>query len=74
MICLKKCVMNINQMKESLCLLGKGSIPQRQAELQASLDFIDRKQQCCRDVLDKRIPYRSILILSTGADEGTSCL
>ncbi|MGN0762924.1 MAG: MerR family transcriptional regulator, partial [Aristaeellaceae bacterium] len=79
-----------DQMKEylSLCLLGEGSIPQRQAmlerqretllarqaELQASLDFIDRKQQFYRDVLDKRIPYRSNLTPSAGADKSPVCL
>ena len=80
LICLKKCGMSMEQMKEylSLCLLGEGSIPQRQAmlarqretllarqaELQSSLDFIDRKQQFYRDVQAGRVPYRSSLTRS----------
>ena len=80
LICLKKCGMSMEQMKEdlSLCLLGEGSIPQRQAmlarqretllarqaELQSSLDFIDRKQQFYRDVQTGRVPYRSSLTRS----------
>lgn len=84
LICLKKCGMSMAQMKEylTLCLLGEASIPQRQAmlarqremllarqaELQASLDFIDRKQEFYRDVQAGRIPYQSNLISHAGAD------
>ncbi|MGN0763652.1 MAG: MerR family transcriptional regulator [Aristaeellaceae bacterium] len=86
LICLKKCGMSMEQMKEylTLCLLGEASIPQRQAmlarqremllarqaELQASLDFIDRKQEFYRDVQAGRIPYQSNLIRHAGADGG----
>ncbi|MGN0970952.1 MAG: MerR family transcriptional regulator [Aristaeellaceae bacterium] len=88
LICLKKCGMSMAQMKEylSLCLLGEGSIPQRQAmlaqqrelllarqaELQASLDFIDRKQQFYRDVQEGRTPYRSNLTRPAAADAACS--
>ncbi|MGN0747881.1 MAG: MerR family transcriptional regulator [Aristaeellaceae bacterium] len=75
--CLKKCGMSMEQMKAYLLLCQRGieSIPERQAllaqqretllarqaELQASLDFIDRKQQFYRDVLEGRSPYHSHL-------------
>ena len=75
--CLKKCGMSMEQMKAYLllCQRGEESIPERQAmlarqreallarqaELQASLDFIDRKQQFYQDVLEGRMPYRSHL-------------
>lgn len=75
--CLKKCGMSIDTMKEylALCLQGESSIPQRQAmlavqkkellenmvQLQASLDYIQWKQQFYEDVLAGRVAYVSNL-------------
>lgn len=76
--CLKRCGISLAEMKVflQLCLLGESSIPQRQEflaekketllasirELEASIDYIDSKQQFYQDVLDGKIPYRSNLI------------
>ena len=73
--CLKRCGMSLEEMKTymTLCLEGESSIPRRremlaaqreqllirQAEVQASLAFIDRKQQFYADVLEGKKPYVS---------------
>lgn len=60
----------------ALCLEGESSIMERKAmlakkrdalllkqqEIQASIDFIDHKQQLYDDIIDKKIPYHSYLI------------
>lgn len=76
--CLKKCGMSLKEIKAyiALCLEGESTIPERQAmlskkrdalllkqkEIQASIDFIDYKQQLYDDILNKKIPYHSSLI------------
>ena len=73
--CLKKCGMSLKEIKAyiALCLEGESSIMERKAmlakkrdalllkqqEIQASIDFIDHKQQLYDDILDKKIPYHS---------------
>ena len=79
--CLKNCGMGIQEMRDyrDLCLIGKASIPERKemlakkrAELEeelkrieASMDYIDRKQEFFDDVLAGRTPYTSNLICVT---------
>ena len=76
--CLKNCGMSIHEMRQyiELCLQGESSIPQRKiilnqkradlllkmAELQASVDYIDRKQRFYDDVLSGKTKYTSNLI------------
>ena len=76
--CLKNCNMGIQDMKDyiELCLLGKASIPERKvilakkreelekeiARIQASIDYIDHKQEFYDEVLAGKRPYESNLI------------
>ena len=76
--CLKRCGMGIAEMKEyvALCVKGEPSIPERkrilerkksalQARLQeinASIEYINEKQQFYDNVLHKKIKYVSNLI------------
>ena len=76
--CLKNCGMSLREMKRyiALCLEGEPSIPTRKeilaqkreallaemAALQASVDYIDWKQQFYDDVLAGRTPYVSNLL------------
>lgn len=76
--CLKNCSMGLREMKTytDLCLQGEASILQRKlilaqkreellahiAQIQASLDYIDRKQAFYDGVLSGEIPYTSNLI------------
>lgn len=76
--CLKRCGMGISEMKEyvGLCLEGEASIPKRQTilaakklslmekmqEIEASIAYIDSKQQFYQDVLDGLTPYISNLV------------
>lgn len=78
LICLKRCGMSIEEMKEylALCLQGETSIPQRKtmlaekrsglveqiAELEASVEYIDWKQGFYDDVLAGRTEYFSNLL------------
>lgn len=78
LICLKKCGMSIQEMKDylALCLLGESTIPQRKEmlaqkqqalrdsihELEDSIAFIDWKQNFYDDVLSGKRPYISNLI------------
>lgn len=78
LVCLKKCGMSIQEMKEylELCLLGPATIPERKEmlekkqnalkvtiqELKDSVDYIDWKQQFYDDVLSGKRPYVSNLI------------
>ena len=78
LVCLKKCGMSIQEMKEylDLCLQGESSIPQRKEmlakkqeallvsikELQDSVAYIDRKQNFYDEVLSGKRPYVSNLI------------
>lgn len=78
LVCLKKCGMSIQEMKEylDLCLQGESSIPQRKEmltrkqealrasiqELEESVAYIDWKQTFYDDVLSGRRPYVSNLI------------
>lgn len=78
LVCLKKCGMSIQEMKEYLylCLQGESSIPQRKEmltrkqealrasiqELEESVAYIDWKQTFYDDVLSGRRPYVSNLI------------
>lgn len=78
LICLKKCDMSIQEMKEylELCLEGADSIPRRQKmldakksallksieELNASVAYIDWKQEFYKDVLSGKREYISNLI------------
>lgn len=78
LVCLKKCGMSIQEMKNylALCLQGQGTIPRRKvmlaekqralraqiAELEDSAAFIDWKQSFYDDVLAGRRPYVSNLI------------
>lgn len=77
LVCLKKCGMSIEEMRDylQLCLQGKQSIPERKellaekrerlvdqmAEIQASIDYIDWKQGFYDDVLAGRTDYFSNL-------------
>lgn len=76
--CLKNCGLSLQEMKQyiDLCLQGEVSIPERKiilaqkredlqkeiAKLQASIDYIDRKQGFYDDVLSGKTKYRSHLI------------
>ena len=76
--CLKNCGMSIQEMKAyiNLCLDGESSIPERKimlakkreelleklAEMQASIDYIDWKQNFYDDVLSGKTKYVSNLI------------
>jgi len=76
--CLKNCGMSIQEMKAyiKLCLDGESSIPERKlilakkrielleklAEIQASIDYIDWKQNFYDDDLSGKIKYVSNLI------------
>ncbi len=78
LVCLKKCGMSIQEMKEylNLCLQGETTIPQRkimlknkqealQASIQmlkASVDYIEWKQNFYDEVLSGKCPYVSNLI------------
>ena len=78
LVCLKKCGMSIQEMKEylDLCLKGESTIPQRKEmltkkqealrasiqELEDSVSYIDWKQNFYDDVLSGRRPYVSNLI------------
>ena len=78
LVCLKKCDMSIQEMKEylDLCLQGKSTIPQRKVllekkqaalrasiqELEDSVAYIDWKQNFYDDVLSGKQPYISNLI------------
>ena len=85
LVCLKKCGMSIQEMKEylALCLQGPGTIPRRKvllaekqkalraqiAELEDSAAFIDWKQGFYDDVLAGRRPYVSNLIPGLQPDD-----
>ena len=78
LVCLKKCGMSIEEMRDylQLCLQGKQSISERKemlaekrkrlvkrmAEIQASIDYIDWKQGFYDDVLAGRTEYFSNLL------------
>lgn len=78
LICLKKCGMSIQKMKEylAMCLQGEETIPQRKEmlarkqealresvkELEDSIAYIDWKQNFYDDVLAGKRPYESNLI------------
>lgn len=78
LICLKKCGMSIQEMKEylAMCLQGEETIPQRKEmlarmqealresvkELEDSIAYIDWKQNFYDDVLAGKRPYESNLI------------
>ena len=78
LVCLKKCGMSIQEMKEylELCLQGESSIPQRKEmlaekqkalratiqELEDSVAYIDWKQNFYDEVLSGKRPYVSDLI------------
>lgn len=78
--CLKNCGMSIQEMKQyiDLCLQGKASISERKiilaqkrehllkqmADLQASIDYIDWKQNFYDDVLSGKNQYHSNLIVA----------
>ncbi len=78
LVCLKKCGMSIQEMKEylELCLQGESSIPQRKEmlaekqkalratiqELEDSVAYIDWKQNFYDEVLSGKRPYVSNLI------------
>ena len=78
LVCLKKCGMSIQEMKEylDLCLKGESTIPQRQEmltkkqkalrsaiqELENSVAYIDWKQNFYDEVLSGKRPYVSNLI------------
>ena len=78
MVCLKKCDMSIQEMKEylALCLQGPSTILQRKEmlsrkkeallssieELNGCVDYIDWKQDFYDDVLSGKRPYISNLI------------
>ena len=80
LVCLKKCGMSIQEMKEylDLCLQGQSTIPQRKEmltrkqealrrsirELEDSVDYIDWKQNFYDEVLSGKRPYVSNLILA----------
>ncbi len=76
--CLKNCEMSIAEMKEylAMCLEGTKSIPARKImlekkqaalrdrikNLQAAIDYIDRKQNFYDEVLSGKVEYKSNLI------------
>ena len=78
LICLKKCGMSIQEMKEylELCLQGESTIPQRKLiltrkqkelrqqikELEGSIAYIDWKQNFYDEILSGKRPYESNLI------------
>ena len=78
LVCLKKCGMSIQEMKDylALCLQGQSTIPQRQKmldkkrealltsmeELKGCVNYIDWKQNFYNDVLSGKRPYESKLI------------
>ena len=78
LVCLKRCSMSIQEMKEylDLCLQGPSTIPQRKVllerkqealrasirELEGSVDYIDWKQNFYDEVLAGKRPYVSNLI------------
>ena len=78
LVCLKKCGMSIQEMKEylDLCLQGESTIPQRKRllekkqqalrdqirELENSVSYIDWKQNFYDEVLSGKRPYISNLI------------
>lgn len=78
LVCLKKCGMSIQEMKEylDLCLQGASTIPQRKEmlsrkqealrasiqELEDSVSYIDWKQNFYNEVLSGKRPYTSNLI------------
>ncbi len=78
LMCLKKCDMSINEMKEylDLCLKGEKSISDRQdilnlklkeleakkKEIDEAIEFINWKQNFYQDVLDGKVKYYSNLI------------
>ena len=78
LVCLKKCGMSIQEMKDNLalCLQGQSTIPQRQKmldkkrealltsmeELKGCVNYIDWKQNFYNDVLSGKRPYVSNLI------------
>ena len=78
LVCLKRCGMSIQEMKEylELCLQGPSTIPQRKVllerkqealralirELEDSVDYIDWKQNFYNEVLAGKRPYVSNLI------------
>lgn len=78
LVCLKKCGMSIQEMKEylDLCLKGESTIPHRKEmltkkqealrasiqELEDSVSYIDWKQNFYDDVLSGQRPYVSNLI------------
>ncbi len=77
LVCLKKCGMSIQEMKDylDLCLQGQETIPQRKEmltkkqeelrdsirELEGSIAYIDWKQKYYDDVLSGKRPYVSNL-------------
>ncbi|MBQ3457663.1 MAG: MerR family transcriptional regulator [Synergistaceae bacterium] len=81
LICLKKCGLSIQEMKEylDLCLQGPSTIPQRKiiliekreqlqkniADLIASVEYIDWKQNFYDEVLEGKREYVSNLIPSS---------
>lgn len=83
--CLKNCGMSISEMKKylALCLEGPSTINERKvilkrkkedlidkmAELQKSIDFIDRKQNFYDDVLLGKTEYISNLIDTSNPDQ-----
>ena len=78
LVCLKRCGMSIQEMKEylELCLMGESTIPRRQKllrekqealrasvrELEESIAYIDWKQDFYGKVLSGELPYVSNLI------------
>ena len=78
LVCLKKCGMSIQEMKEylDLCLEGESTIPQRKEmltkkqaalrstirELEDSVAYVNLKQQFYDEVLSGKRPYVSNLI------------
>lgn len=84
LVCLKKCGMSIQEMKEylDLCLQGEQTIPQRKEmltkkqeslrqnikELKESIDYIDWKQSFYDEVLSGERPYVSNLIRKENAE------
>lgn len=83
LICLKKCDMSIQEMKEylALCMQGAPTIPARKEmltrkqealrqsirELEASVHYIDWKQNLYDEILSGQRPYESNLICRDGA-------
>lgn len=78
LVCLKKCGMSIQEMKDylALCLQGESTIPQRKqmlarkqnelletiSELNSCIEYIDWKQNFYDEVLSGKRPYISNLI------------